>query len=356
LTPVLVFALVITVPVMALPVKSLTVVERTLTQDQGAWLVTYRLRYQGASELAVKPTEIGLKVEGWLSNSRVSSHTIPRLCTVVVSGTSYLSGMGDVLTGAYEEQRCRERVVVQIRNESPSGSVSGSSRPFRPIPAPLHSTAGWSAQDELQPYLVVAPGTTIRVRLWIEHLHFLYGDYDPLLGVRSLELTLDAATLRDVLPLDTEQYIAQPKYIWPAPPEDRRDARQFLSAPDSLHLEAHIPGNQSYRFPERPVRYGTMMRLRFAYFVAAGTEGECRVQIMQYKDTPTSWKALSEGWITQCLSTVGRWVRVEKVFRTESEANLLALDFRISGSEVGEMWIDDVSLEPVGQLSAIRNP
>ena len=132
------------------------------------------------------------------------------------------------------------------------------------------------------------------------------------------------------------------------PPEDRRDTRHYVSAPDSLHLEAHIPGNQYYRFPERPVRYGTKMRLRFWYLIAAGTEGECRARVAQYKDTPTAWKVLTDGAHEEVLTTVGRWVKVERVFRTETEATTLALDFRISGgAEVGEMWIDDVSLEPV---------
>jgi len=188
------------------------------------------------------------------------------------------------------------------------------------------------------------------VRLRLEHQHFLYGDYDPLLGLRAVELRLGAATLNDpVVPMDREQYLAQPKATWPVPPEDRRDTRHYVSGPDSLHLEAHIPGNQYYRFPERAVRYGTKMRLRFWYLIAAGTEGECRARIAQYKDTPTAWKVLTDGAHEEVLTTVGRWVKVERIFRTESEATTLALDFRIcGGAEVGEMWVDDVSLEPVG--------
>jgi hypothetical protein len=185
-------------------------------------------------------------------------------------------------------------------------------------------------------------------RLRWEHLHFLYGDYDPLLGQRALELRLGPATVRDVLPMDQEQYLALPRSTLPAPPEERRDTRHYRSAPDSLHLEAHVPGNQYYRFPERPVRYATKMRLRFWYLVAPGTEGECRARIAQYKDTPTAWRVLTDGAYEECLSAVGRWVKVEHVFCTEPDATTLALDFRISGADVGEMWIDDVSLEPVG--------
>ena len=130
---------------------------------------------------------------------------------------------------------------------------------------------------------------------------------------------------------------------------ERRDTHHALSGPDSLHLEAHVPGHHYYRYPDRPVRYGTPMRLRFSYLVAAGTEGECRVRVAQYKDTPTSWRMLNHAGFEKCLKAVGRWTRVERVFATDAEATTLALDFRIaSDSDVGEMWIDDVSLEPIG--------
>ena len=91
------------------------------------------------------------------------------------------------------------------------------------------------------------------------------------------------------------------------------------------------------------------MRLRFWYLIAAGTEGDCKVGVAQCKDTPLSYRRLSSGGFEQCLSIVGRWTKVERMIQTESEATTLTLEFKIVGeTEVGEMWIDDVSLEPVG--------
>ena len=58
--------------------------------------------------------------------------------------------------------------------------------------------------------------------------------------------------MRDVVPLDREQYLAQPKFAWPEPPEDRRDTGHSVSGPDSLHLEADVPGHQYYRYPGAP--------------------------------------------------------------------------------------------------------
>jgi hypothetical protein len=307
----------------------LTVVERTVAQEQGGWVVNYRVRYHGPAVLVVAPTEVVAKVEGWVSNSRVAAHAVPRWSSVVASGGAGLSGVSDVVAAADDSHRCRERASVQVW-------ADGADAPAAP-----------PAAEAKPPAVSVAPGATLRVRLRLEHQHVLYGDYDPLLGARAFELRLGPAALRDALPLDREQYLAMPRYAWPAPPEDRRDTRYFVSPPDSLHLEAHVPGNQYYRFPERPVRYATKMKLSFWYLIAAGTEGECRARVAQYKDTPSAWKVLSEGGHEDCLTTVGRWVKVERVFRTEPDATTLALDFRISGAEVGEMWIDDVRLESV---------
>ena len=186
------------------------------------------------------------------------------------------------------------------------------------------------------------------MRIRLEHQHVLYGDYDPLLGIRAVAITLGGGTVRDLVPLDCEQYLAQPKFTWPEPPEERRDTRYAVTGPDSLHLEAHVPGHHYYRFPDRPVRYDTKMHLRFWYLIAAGTEGECRARITQYKDTPTSWRMLNGAGFEGCLKVVGRWTRVEHVVTTGAEATALGLQFRIASEiDIGEMWIDDVSLEPV---------
>jgi hypothetical protein len=311
-----------------------TFVRRSVAQDQGAWVIDYQLRHAGQAGLILAPSDVGARLEGWVSNSRVGSHAVPRLARVTVCGNSGGAGTGDVIASSDESQRCRERVIVSVWADD------------GPLP-----------ESEPASLVSLAPGATAHVRLRLEHQHVLYGDYDPLLGVQEVELTLGSATLRDRVALDREHYLAQPKYAWPEPPEDRRDTRHFVSAPDSLHLESHIPGHQYYRYPERPVRYGSKLRLRFWYLIAAGTEGECRIRLAQYKDTPTSWRVLSGGGFEQVLETVGRWTKVERIVRAECEATTMALDFRIiSETGVGEMWIDDVCLEPVGCAAASEKP
>ena len=307
----------------------LTVVERVLTQDQGDWQVDYCLKLEGSKPLVLAPAELGARVEGWLSNSRVAVHATPRRSECVIAGQSGPMAAADVISSPEESLRCRERAVLRVW----AGKACDST-PRAGDPEPLTT-------------VTVEPGGLLRVRLRLEHQHCLYGDYDPLLGRRELELRLGADTIRDSLPLDREQYLAQPKETWPEPPEDHKDTRHFMSGPDSLLLEAGVPGNQYFRFPERKVRYSSRMRLKFWYMIAPGTEGEFKARIAQYRESPNAWKPLTDGGSEHTLKTVGRWVKFEKVIKTESEATTMALDFRIAGAEVGEVWIDDVTLEPI---------
>jgi hypothetical protein len=334
-------ALGIAAPVGAVAVANpFAVVNRTIVQDQGNWQVNYRLRYAGAMPLIVTAEDVLVRVESWVSNSRIPGHATPRWSSQTFSGPSGLHGVADVIATDDEERRCRERAAVRIWVEDDAGG------PARRVLASDDDKGGEPSASTLS----LSPGMTFRVELRLEHRHVVYGTYDPLLGLRALELSLGAARFSDTLPLDREQRIAFPPRASFEVPEDRRDTQYVLSAPDSLHLAAHIPGNAFFRFPEIPVRYGTKMRLKFSYLIAAGTEGTCRARITQYKDSPIAWKVLADGRREESLTAIGRWTQVTLVFRTEPEATTLALDFRIEGAEVeaGELWIDDVSLEPVG--------
>jgi hypothetical protein len=331
-----------------------TLVDRTVTQDQGAWIIDYRLRHTGKTGVIITPEEIEVKVEGWVSNSRVPSHAVPRWSSLVISHVHDLTAVSEVIAAADEAHRCRDRLMVSVSTDDPGSKKPLATTQPAGSPTPMHATATTPAEPVGSLPISLGPGAIVRLRLRLEHQHILYGDYDPLLSVRAVTLTLGSNPVRDVVPMDREQYLAQPKFAWQEPPEDRRDTRHSVSGPDSLHLEAHIPGHQYYRYAERPVRYSTKMRLRFWYLIAAGTEGECRVRVAQFKDTPTSWRILNSGGFEQCLKTVGRWTKVDRIVQTEAEATTLTLEFKIVGeTEVGEMWVDDVSLEPVDGTSPV---
>ena len=58
---------------------------------------------------------------------------------------------------------------------------------------------------------------------------------------------------------------------------------------------------------------------------------------------------LSHGAVEDCLKTVGRWTKFDRVVQIENEATKITLEFKITGdAEIGEMWIDDVKFEPLG--------
>lgn len=325
----------------------LVVVDRSISLDRAQWeywQVDYRLRNDGSTPLVLAPGEIGATVSGYVSNSRVPGHAAPKPSTVSVGGTAGLSVAGDIVASSDEAKRCRERMTLWAwEGDSADPPASTAAAPA----APAKEGTTISTVDGQVP-LTIAPGGAAHVRIRLEHEHFLYGPYNALLGPRGLELKLGPATIRDTLPLDRAVRVSRAPAAWPpAPPADMIDTRVFLSAPDSLHLEAHVAGKQSHRF-DRPVKYGTKMRLRFYYLVADGTDGECRAKIAQHKDSPTIWRTLPDGEWEQTLTANGRWTRVEHVFHTQPDATTLTLEFRILGADWGEMWIDNVTLEPLG--------
>jgi hypothetical protein len=329
----------------------LELLDRTITQDQGAWVVEYRFRNTTNTGIILTPEELKVKIEGWVSNSRVGSHTIPQWSSLVAIPGTDSTVYSDVIVTADELHRCREYLALLLWAEngyhSDSKLVSKNQDSVKTIRMPVSDLPITPL-----PSLSLGPGNIMHLRLRIDHQHILYGDYDPLLGIRTVELMFSSFIVRDFLPLDQEQYLAQPKYNWPALPDDRCDTRQFVSAPDSLYLQADVHGHQSYRYHERPVRYNTKMMLRFWYLIATGTEGECCIRVVQNKDTPLAWRQLQEANFEEPLKIIGHWTKYERIVQTEPEATRLILEFKIVGDmNIGEMWIDDVSLEPINSIT-----
>jgi hypothetical protein len=312
-----------------------SLVHRVIAQDQGDWQVDYRLRLDAGPAVALAAADLAASVGGWVSNSRVPTHAVPRRSAPKVDGATSGTSTHEVIASADEAKLCRERLTLRAWSAAAAE------------PAPRPKTAPPNAADPLLG-VSIEPGGVLCIRLRLEHEHFLYGPYDPLLGHRDVELRLGPTTLRDLLPLDREHYIAHAKATWPEPPEDRRDTRHFITGPDSLHLEAHINGNQYFRFPDRPVRYGSRLKLSYWYLIAPGGEEEFRVKVSQYKEGPNGFQILQSGASDVGHAVIGRWTKVERIVRTEPEATSLALDFRIYGADIGEVWVDDVKLEPVG--------
>ncbi len=83
-----------------------------MAQDQGAWVIDYRLRHTGATGVIVAPEEIAAKVESWVSNSRVASHAVPRRSTLSVQHGPEFTAICDVIAAVDEAHRCREKLIV----------------------------------------------------------------------------------------------------------------------------------------------------------------------------------------------------------------------------------------------------
>lgn len=328
----------------------LTVLSRAVSLERTEWAywqVDYHLRNDGPRALTVTPAELTARVEGSVSNSRVPGHEHPLRAQVEATGSAGLTGSVELVAADDDIRRCRERLVLQAwpaaRGETPTPEIAMAVS--RPVPA------------EAQPTLSIPSGEGVRVRLRLEHVHALYGPFDALLGERELTLQLGSALFRDRLPMNRQGRPTHVEPAWPPdPPEELRDARVFLSAPDSLHLEASVPGKQTHRFPDfHGVRHGGRFRLSFWYLVAAGSDGDCRVRLTQYRDLPSSFRTLHNGEVVEHLTVTGRWVRVERIIRAEPEATAIGVDAGIVGVDIaaGSLWIDDLRLEPLDEVAVV---
>jgi hypothetical protein len=297
-----------------------SIVSRVATQEQGSWRIDYVVRSTVVNELGAG--DVGVRVRGLVSNSRVASHGISRPLDVTTDSITG-DGVAPVIPSEREDLRCVERVKIRAW-------ADGDDEP---------------GLEDVPHRVRISPNQPIRIRILLVHDHFLYGAYDPLLGIRRLDLRLGIETIRDEVSIDHEQYFACPRDFWETVPDEHKDTTRFVSSPDSLLLDASLPGCQYFRFPERKVRYGSVVTLSFSYWIARGTEGDFKVRVAQYRESPGAWQVLSKGAAENVLKGVGRWVKFEKSFVTESEATTMAVDFRIANAEIGEVWIDDLRLD-----------
>lgn len=333
--------------------SSLILLDRTISRrstsargsiEHGSgWRIEYRLRYRSDCEHVITPQDIQAVVDGFVSNSRVPGHSTAIRSKLTIESVSDTPSTTEIIPSLDESKRCRERGFLHVwkKPEIDLAVVrtgGGAARRDDPIIETPRSP---------QEPLSVESESTLSVELILEHIHDLHGSFDPLLGVRSLDLKIGDAHFHDSLVLDREPSVVPIENAWTTIPADRTDDRHFVSPPNSLHLQAHVPGDQAFRYPDRSVRRGVKMKLSYWYLIAPGTRGECRARLSQYRDTPTTWRVLDQGAIDENLTIVGRWTKIERVFRADSEATSVALEYRINGCDIGEVWIDDVSLEPV---------
>jgi hypothetical protein len=344
-------------PVPYDPAPSLALVERRVEQGRVSfeqardhqkcwvfWEVTYLLRNEGVTPIELSLGSISAEVDGAVSNARVPCHAVPRKVAHAFSPSGGPTGLAlgstvQLVESADDARSCREAATLELTPGPPPGDEMADAS---------HGPMAPEADDLAAPADRLVPGQTLVARLRLEHQHFLYGPFDPLLGDREFTLRVGPATFRDDLPLDRPLAEVFPPCTWENPPADRLDPRYFVSSPDSLRLSASVPGQHGFDFPERPIRYATPMRLSFWYLIAPGVEGRCLAEIKQYRDAPRSYRALPEAKVTEDLCQVGRWVQVQRVFRTDPQATTLRLRFTVdSDTNLGDLWIDDVHLEPL---------
>lgn len=316
------------------PSSSWTIVNRQINQIDAVWQIDYELKNNTGSIVKIAPSSIKLELKGDVSNSNVPHHGIPHKYVISLTGPDNQS---DTVVWEDPEQKeiykCREKIRFSYDTDKDKLDLY-----------------------ETKPVIEIEPGSSLFVRLKISHDHIVYGDYHPLLGTRKLEVNL-GLFFKEVLPL------TECKSVWPKQvnvmsmvSEDRKDESVVAHGYFSIHLNAGVPGDQYYRIAETPIKYDTKVRIKFKYLIARGSLGEFSTRIAQYQDTPTAWHVIEEGRKEYILKTIGRWTKFDEIITIRSDATTMAIDFRMnSDEEVGEVWVDGVSIETLGSQNN-KNP
>ena len=308
----------------------LNIRQRQIVQSGSSWIIRYHITYQGKKPRTLTRSQISVLYDPQVANSRSRPHTVARRSRVTLSLDQGNRGFSTVLASPKPKERCREWVSLFLSQRHDD---------------PVQHAPRWQT-------IALMPGQDFWLTLLLEHEHFLHGSYDPLLGRRTVEIRLGMLRLADSFRMDTEQALVVPGAKLNAPAKERLDTAQFHSPPDSLYLSADVPGYQYFRFDDVPVRYSSIFQLSFWYLVAAGSEGESRVRVIEYQDAPTAWYRLDGGGFDEPLPANGRWERFERTFRTLRDTTTMAIDFRIRRSDLGELWIDDVQLVALEHTAA----
>jgi hypothetical protein len=312
--------------------RALKTLGRSIWANPGRCWIRYELTHAGAGPLILKADQLRVHYIGTLSNSACPAHQVPRRVHASLGPENGFEAVSVLLEASSEKDRCSERLWVGI-------ATAPETIPQRP--------------QSLGEALTVEPGSSLWVVLGSEHQHFLYGPHDPLLGRRQVLIEWDGFQLKDSVELPSYDSSQDAVAYRLEPPASRLDPRRCVSRPGSLYLAADLPGYQYFRFDDVQVRYGSAWILRFKYLTAPGSEARGRVRVVEYQDAPRCWRRLGGAFDVE-LPPSPRWTEFTQPFRVSAQATTLALDFRMTGSDVGELWVDDVELTP--QEASVEDP
>ena len=281
-----------------------------ISQEHSSVIISFSVTYHGQSTLILKPEKIEVTYEAEVANSRLPNHAF----CLTTRSKFFLSEKGVApLIHHFNQNKNECREII-------SGRIN---------------------------LAAVQPNEKFQITFTIEHDHFLY-NIDPLLGGRKFQIKISDWEISGEAVFDSpdEKLKIKPvtlSYI----PKGHLDERYSFSNKPSLYLAADIPGCQCFRFGDIPTTYDAKFKVSFYYLIALGTEGECRARVMEYQDRPGLWKKIDDGGFDELLEFKIGWQKFEKEFQTTKDTTTMALDFRIAGAEIGEMWISDIKFEPV---------
>lgn len=162
--------------------------------------------------------------------------------------------------------------------------------------------------------------------------------FEPLMGKRTL--WVQYKTRREILAIDTD---VNSNFV-PVDPIQEPDVTITDWSKQSASKRCVMVDTEDtshWRIREIDVRPGGRYILRFRYL--ATENALASYETMRYYDNDVGWKLLGRDEFP--LRSKTKWTMYEKLFVMPKDTNNFSFTFRVRGD--GQMWIDDVSLEPM---------
>jgi hypothetical protein len=293
---------------------------QTIESKESGWLIYQKLRYTGP-DLVVKTKDVTIELAGRLYNSRAPQHTVVRPSLLLLKGFS--SNSSKIITdNVHNYNNCTEYGQFEI----------------------------WVNADqyERQEQLHLTDGCAINYIIRESHNDTFYGQWYPLLGKRTIKLTLGQIVFCAKIDIDKEQYTERSNKIDLTKIPEEFIAKPHLSTqfnppPYTLHLSNNKYSQDStssspwiYRTPELNTRGGAKCRLKFDLMIADNSTGTVFCRVNQYRDGISTWQVMSSNEYSFEIKnhSFEKWYKNIYHVDIKDDTNKVVIEFKVTQKDV----------------------
>ena len=197
----------------------ITILDRQISQENfntkerignSGWKIIYKLKYCGKEPIELSTTDINFEYKASVSNSSVPSHIRP----IKISAEWLLAESNQksipVISHSNDRYKCKEIIKIAFS--------TGLKKETEPFKGTLYFIP-----------LKLIPEQEFWCYLTLEHEHFLYGNYNLLLGEREIKIKISNFYFLDKILLEEEYFPIRSKIGLNKIPDERLDTRPAVS-------------------------------------------------------------------------------------------------------------------------------